>query len=356
MLKRHLFSICIPAYNRTRFLRPLLDSVLSQDFTDYEIVICEDASPERDQIAAVVRCYQDNHDDVISYHENQVNLGYDGNIRNLVEKARGQYCFFMGNDDLMSQGALAEVSRLIRTHKNVGMVLKSYAWFDGNPDNIAHTVRYFGEECEFAAGEQAIHVCFRRSGVIAGYIINRDAAHAAATTKFDGSLFYQMHLTASVLVTMNAVFTPKVLVLCRSGVPPDFGNSAIELGRYIPGSFTPQARLNMVAGALSIVRDLKETRGVDVVEKVVSDYANYFYPCIKDQLGLPLREYWQLYRNFSRMGFNKYPMFHLYSLIAFMLGEKRFDWLMTSAQKLLGRSLRFGQISTIVAPEKRTIQ
>jgi abequosyltransferase len=349
------FSICVPAYNRARYLRPLLESVFAQDFIDFEIVICEDASPEREQIAAVAREFQEDHFDVIFYYENQVNLGYDGNIRNLVAKSRGQYCFFLGNDDLMSLGALAETAKLIRTHKNIGMVLKSYAWFDDNPDNIAHTVRYFGEQCEFAAGGQAIHACFRRSGVIAGYIINRDAAHAAATTKFDGSLYYQMHLTASVLVTMNAVFTPKVLVLCRSGVPPDFGNSGIERGRYIPGSFTPQARLNMVAGALSIVRDLKETRGVDVVEKVVSDYANYFYPCIKDQLALPVREYWQLYRNFSRMGFNKYPMFHLYSLIAFMLGEKRFDWLMTSAQKLLGRSPRFGQISKIAIPGKRTI-
>jgi abequosyltransferase len=346
MENRHLFSICVPAYNRTKYLRPLLDSVLSQDFTDFEIVICEDASPERDQIAAVVREYQEKHPDAISYHENRVNFGYDGNIRNLVAKARGQFCFFMGNDDLMCPGALAEVARLIHSHQDVGMVLKSYAWFDGNPDNIAQTVRYFGEECEFKAGKQAIHACFRRSGVIAGYIINRDVAHVAETTKFDGSLFYQMHLTASVLVTMNAVFTPKILVLCRNGEPPEFGNSGSERGKYVPGSFTAQARLNMVAGALAIVRDLKETQGIDVVEEVMRDYANYFYPCIRDQLNLPVRKYWRLYRNFSRMGFNKYPMFHLYSLVAFVLGEKRFDWLVRRAQQLLGRSPRFGQIST----------
>jgi abequosyltransferase len=346
MLKRHLFSICIPAYNRTRHLRPLLDSVLSQDCTDFEIVVCEDASPERNSIARVVREYEEEHPDVIVYNENPVNLGYDGNIRNLVEKSRGQFCFFMGNDDLMCPGALAEVAKLIRSHENVGMVLKSYAWFDGNPDNIAQTVRYFGGECEFKAGRQAIHACFRRSGVISGYIINRDAAYAAATAKFDGSLFYQMHLTANVLATMNAVFTPKVLVLCRNGESPEFGNSESERGKYVPGSFTAQARLNMVAGALSIVRDLKETRGIDVVDEVMRDYANYFYPCIRDQLNLTIREYWRLYRNFSRMGFKKYPMFHLYSLVAFAIGKKRFDWLVKRAQQLLGRSPRFSRIST----------
>lgn len=331
----------MPAYNRARYLRPLLDSVLSQDFTDFEIVVCEDASPERDEIGAVVREYQDKYPDVIAYHENPVNLGYDGSIRNLVEKAKGQFCFFLGNDDLMCQGALAEVAGLIQDHENVGMVLKSYAWFEGSPDNISQTVRYFREECEFKAGKPAIHTCLRRSGVIAGYIINRDAAYASATTKFDGSLFYQMHLTASVLATMKAVFTPKILVLCRNGEPPEFGNSGSERGKYVPGSFTAQARLNMVSGVLSIVRELKETRGIDVVDEVMRDYANYFYACIRDQLDLPMGEYWKLYRDFGHMGFDKYPMFHLYSLVAFVLGQKRFDWMVRRVQQFLGRSLRF---------------
>jgi abequosyltransferase len=344
MTHKHLFSICIPAYNRTRYLRPLLDSILSQDCTDFEIVICEDKSPERKQIAEVVREYQDMHPDIIFYHENAINLGYDGNIRNLVEKANGKFCFFMGNDDLMCEGSLTEVARLISSRKNVGMVLKSYSWFNGTPNNIEQTVRYFGEECEFKAGREAIHACFRRSGVIAGYIINRDAAYAVATKKFDGSLFYQMHLTASVLATMSAVFSPKVLVLCRNGEPPEFGNSGSERGKYIPGSFTAQARLNMVGGALSIVRNLKETKGIDVIDDVISDYANYFYPCIRDQLNLPISEYWKLYLSFSRMGFRKYPIFHLYFLIAFILGDKRFDWVVKQSHRILGRSLIFGKI------------
>lgn len=344
MSNRKLFSICVPAYNRAIHLRPLLDSVFAQDFKEFEIVICEDKSPQRDQIAAIVREYQEKYPGVIHYHENEMNVGYDGNIRNLVAKAGGTFCFFLGNDDLLCPSALTEAARLIRSYDNVGMVLKSYAWFDGTPDKVAQTIRYFGEECVFNAGKQAIHACFRRSGVIAGYIINRDAAHAAATERFDGTLFYQMHLTASVLSTMNAVFTPQVLVLCRNGEAPEFGNSGNERGKYVPGSFTSQARLNMVGGALSIIKDLKSTRQIDVVDDVTRDYANYFYPCIRDQLTLPLRDYWKLYRSFGRMGFNKYPIFHLYCAIAYVLGEKKFDWLIKTTQKTLGRSPSFGGI------------
>lgn len=346
MTNRKLFSICVPAYNRAIHLQPLLDSVFAQDFQDFEIVICEDKSPQREQIKEIIAANQARHPGVIQFHENEVNVGYDGNIRNLVDKASGEFCFFLGNDDLLCPGALSEAARLIRAYPNIGMVLKSYAWFEGAPENIAQTIRYFGEECMFNAGKQAIHACFRRSGVIAGYIINRDAAQAVSTTRFDGSLFYQMHLTASVLATMNAVFTPQVLVLCRNGEAPEFGNSGNEKGKYVPGSFTAQARLNMVGGALSIIKDLKTTRHLDVVDDVTRDYANYFYPCIRDQLTLPLKQYWGLYRSFGRMGFDKYPIFHVYSIVAYILGQDKFDWLIKTSQKALGRSPRFGRIKS----------
>lgn len=342
-LSRPLFSICIPAYNRAHHLSALLDSILAQSFDDFEIVICEDMSRERAEIAAIVNGYQARHPDKIHLYENQENLGYDGNIRNLVAKASGQFCFFMGNDDIMCHGALEAVAELIHRHPNVGLVVKSYAWFDEVPEKVNQEVRYFSEEKEFPAGIPAIRFAYRRSGVISGYIVHRDSAHGIATNKFDGTLYYQMHLTAQVLVDRTAVCTPKVLVLCRNSEPPDFGNSAREKGKFVPGQYTPEARLNMIGGAISIIRDLKETRGVDVVEDVTHDYANYFYPYIKDQLNLPLRLYADLYRKFGRMGFARYPLFHVYFGLGYLLGERKFDTMTAILRKLVGRSPQFGK-------------
>jgi abequosyltransferase len=339
---RRLFSVCIPAYNRARHLAALLDSIVEQAFRDFEIVICEDMSREREQISAIVREYQSRYPEVLRYFGNDENLGYDGNIRNLVQKASGEFCFFMGNDDIMCEGALENAASVIRRYPNVGLVLKSYAWFNETPEKVNQEIRWFNEEKEFAAGIPAIRFAFRRSGVISGYIVHRDSADRAATSKFDGTLYYQMHLTASVLIDKTAVCTPKVLILCRGNEPPDFGNSDKEKGKYVPGRYTPQARLSMVGGALSIIRDLKETREIDVVEDVIHDYANYFYPYIRDQLTLPLKEYYELYRGYSRMGFARYPFFHLYFALCYLLGQRRFDALTAFIRKRLGHSPQFG--------------
>jgi glycosyltransferase involved in cell wall biosynthesis len=337
-----MFSICIPAYNRAHHLKELLDSIFSQDFRGFTVVICEDNSPERDQISAIVGQYRTRFPEKIEYYANQENLGFDANLRELVAKSKGRFCFFMGNDDILCPGALSVVADIIERYNNVGVILKSYAWFDETPDRINQTIRYFEDERSFRPGREAIGVCFRRSGVISGYIVDRQEAERAATEKFDGTLFYQMHLTASALCNKAAVATPHVLVLCRNGEPPDFGNSDRETGKYIPGGFTPQARVNMIAGALAIIKNLRDRTGIDLEEEVMHDYANYFYLCIRDQLTLSPREFFALYRAFARLGFSKFPSFHVYCIVSYLFGQKRCDGAIRFARRLLGHSPHWG--------------
>lgn len=341
---RKTISVCIPAYNRARYLAQLLDSILLQDFRDFEIVVCEDQSPERNQIAAIVQEYIARYPDIIRYYENEINLGYDANIRRLIEKASGQYCFFMGNDDLMAEGALTHVNDIIHRHPRVGFILRGYVIFDGDPKNIVHELRYFTEEREFKPGKESIVLCYRRSGVISGYIVHRDAAHLCATNQFDGTLYYQMHITASVLLHRGAVCTPRVLVLCRTNEPPDFGNSTSEKGVFTPGRYTIKARLNMVKGALAILESLNDTRDDGILEAVKHDYANYFYPFIVDQLRLSIPEYFKLYRGYWNMGFGKYPLFHIYCIGCYLLGARRFDQITRFIRKRLGRNVQFGTV------------
>jgi len=339
-----MFSICIPAYNRAKYLKPLLDSIYSQNFDDFEVVICEDKSSERNEIREIVTQYITKYPNTICYFENSINLGYDANIRNLVDKSSGIFCFFMGNDDLMCKDALQIVANGIARNKNIGFVLKSYAWFNDTPDKITQVIRYFNEERVFMAGKEAISICFRRSGVISGFIVHRNTAQKVATEDYDGSLYYQMHLSGEALVHMNALYIPEVLVLGRNSEAPDFGNSESEKGKYTPGSYTPTARLNMVAGAVRIAEGLDSRHGLGVTDDILRDYANYFYPYIKDQLTLPPYEFYKLYRSFCRIGFSRFPMFHLYCFICYCLGQSNFDKLTSVVRKFLGRSPQFGKV------------
>ena len=341
---RPLLSICIPAYNRARYLAPLLDSITAQGGDDVEIVIAEDASPERAQIAAIVQAaVQAGGPMPIRYVENAANVGYDGNIRELVALALGRWCFFMGNDDLMAPGALAATRAHLTAHPGIGLLLRGYAWFRGSPEQLAGTLRYVTEPTLFAPGADAITMCFRRSGVISGYIVDRDAAFAAATDRFDGTLYYQMHLTASVLATRPALAVPEVLVLCRDGTPPEFGAAAAEQAHFTPGGYTPAARVRMVRGAFEILAahaspDDPATR--DIWQRVVRDYARHFYPFVMDQLTLPWRDYLRLCRAYASTPVGTHVAFYVNCTVAYALGRRRADAVIKGLRGWLGRTPR----------------
>lgn len=344
MIVHPKISICIPAYNRSDVLPPLLESILTQDYYDYDILICEDKSPQRDAIREVVMKFKGLYPCVINYFENDENLGYDANVRNLVEKATGEYCFFMGNDDLMCPGALATVASALDRHANVGVVLRSYAAFDGSPDNISQTFRYFENETFFPAGPSTIATFYRRSVVIPGMVIHRREALKYGTEQFDGILLYQLYLVANVLVSMNGVFLPDIVVLYRNGGIPEFGNSEKERGKFVPEVRTPESSLHFMRGMFEIASHVEKTRDVPIYKSIVRDIGNYSYPILALQSKQPLRVYCNYVYHLARMGLWKNGLFYLYSLLLLVLGSERVDRVIRHVKSRLGYTPTIGRV------------
>lgn len=343
-------SVCIPAYNRSEVLPELLDSILSQDFESYEIVICEDLSPQRHEIRSVVQRYMGSNPGYIKYFENDRNLGYDANLRNLIEKSTGNYCFFMGNDDLMYPGALKTVAGALERYDNVGVILRSYASFDGTPDNINQIFRYFDREIFFPAGPLTITTFYRRSVVIPGVVFSRSEALRFATDRFDGTLLYQLYLVANILVDMNGVFLPEILALYRNGGTPDFGNSEKEQGKFVPEEQTPESSLHFMRGMLDIAAWVETNRQQPVYDHILKDIANYSYPIIAIQSRRPLPVFAKYAYRLARLGFWKSGMFFAYFFAILLLGASRVEALIRFIKQRLGHTPTIGAVYRGEAP------
>ncbi len=337
-------SVCIPAYNRPELLIPLLDSILGQKYTNYEIIICEDASPMQEQIRNIVDAYKVKWPGLFHYYENEKNLGYDGNIRNLILKSSGDYCFFMGNDDLMYPEALALVVSAITRHKDIGAVLRTYASFDDSPENINQVFRYFENETFFSAGPDTIATFYRRSVVISGLVLHRDEALKYSTDIFDGTLLYQLYLVANILINMNGVFSPEILALYRNGGIPDFGNSEKEKEKYVPNIQTPESSIHFMKGMLDIVKWTEEKRNVKIVKRIVTDIGNYCYPILSIQAKQPLKIFIKYSYQFAKLGFWKNKMFYLYFLSLIVLGVDRVDNIVQFIKRRIGYTPVIGKV------------
>ena len=178
-----LLSICIPSYNRPQQLMDLLLSIDCNP-SEIEVVICEDFSPKRLDIRALVETFCHNSKYVIHYHENEVNRGYDGNIRRLVELARGKYVMFMGDDDLFVPGMIDKFINFLKEHADKKYVLRSYITI--HPDGHTETFRYLPGTAILPAGESTVAWLFKRSVSLCGFTIRREDAQSCATSDLDG--------------------------------------------------------------------------------------------------------------------------------------------------------------------------
>lgn len=87
-------SVCMPVYNASRYLRDCIDSILSQSFTDFELLIVDDGST--DDSVEIIRSYSDSH---IRLIENKHD--YIGSLNLLLQEARGKYIARMDADDVI---------------------------------------------------------------------------------------------------------------------------------------------------------------------------------------------------------------------------------------------------------------
>lgn len=342
MKNRPLFTVCIPAYNRANYLPPLLDSILQQDESNFEVLICEDGSPERAAIAGIAAQYSALNPGRIRYLENQRNLGYDGNIRELVAQAQGEYCVFMGNDDLMCSGALAAIADVVRRHPDCGVVVRTYATFDESPNVHKQVFRYYPQEHAIEAGAQAIATAYRRSVVIPGMVIHRDSAAQLATAEFDGTLLYQLYLVGRILAVRSVVFTPQIIALRRDGVAPDFGNSEAEKGKFVPKDQTPESSLHFMAGMMRIAQHVETATGLPVFAAIRHDIGSYSYPILAIQAKRSKYVFLRYGMALAGMGFWRSPLFHAYFVALLILGPNRMDGLIKRVKNRLGYTPRLG--------------
>ena len=95
-------SVLMPVWNGERYLAGAIESILTQTFYDFELLIIDDGSTDRTPL--VIRDY---HDHRIRRVENEKNIGITKSLNHALELARGQYVARMDADDISSPQRLA---------------------------------------------------------------------------------------------------------------------------------------------------------------------------------------------------------------------------------------------------------
>ncbi len=118
-------SVIIPTYNRAHFIGEAIQSVLSQTYQDFELIVVDDGST--DDTDEVVEGFNDGR---LRYIKLEENSGKTATPRNTgLKAARGEYIAFLDSDDVCLPNRLEVEVEFLNTHPSVGLVYADVVFF-----------------------------------------------------------------------------------------------------------------------------------------------------------------------------------------------------------------------------------
>jgi glycosyltransferase involved in cell wall biosynthesis len=120
-----LVSICIPVYKQTQYLKNCIESVLKQDFNDYELIFTDD-TPD-DTVEVFIKNLLPHK--TYYYHRNNPSLGSPKNWNAAINKAKGKYIKLLHHDDFFTQpNSLSLMVEKIEAEKGEFLFCSTDVW------------------------------------------------------------------------------------------------------------------------------------------------------------------------------------------------------------------------------------
>ena len=151
-------TVCVPTFNGEHHLEACLESVLDQTFTDFELLVVDDAS--RDRTTEVAERFR-RQDPRVRIERNPRNLGLGGNWNRCVDLATGEWLKFVHKDDVIAPTCIEALLAARRPHCPL-VACKRVLQFDDDGDAVRadyrHTVEHsidslFGEVPYVSGGQ-----------------------------------------------------------------------------------------------------------------------------------------------------------------------------------------------------------
>lgn len=135
MSKTPLVSIVVPNYNGEKFLKECIDSVLSQTYNNWELIICDDNSV--DNSLDIINSYNDSR--IISPIVLKENQGAAIARNKAIECVKGSYIAFLDNDDYWAPTKLEEQLKFM-INNNYLFTYTDYIQFSGDKRKLVRCI------------------------------------------------------------------------------------------------------------------------------------------------------------------------------------------------------------------------
>lgn len=191
-------SVIVPVYNVENYIEKCLDSILSQNFDSYEIIVVNDGST--DNSLEILKKYQKNNFNKIVLID-QENGGQGSARNNALKIARGKYIFYVDSDDWIEYNTLKTLYDIISEDKaDIIIFGNNVVDIEGNILSVEDPKIYQDDKLNLLFGKMAIWNKMYKKKVLKDIV-------------FREKLFYEdLDFTSKIILSNYKIcFTNKIL-------------------------------------------------------------------------------------------------------------------------------------------------
>lgn len=205
-------SIIMPVYNCIRFLADSIDSVLSQTYTDFELIIIDDGS--KDNSRKIIEEYALKDQRIKAFYNQNHGVSYTRNYG--INHADGEYIAFIDADDIYDQNYLEEMCKVIENENadlvccdyEMGYKLSDWQINNGTTLNLS---KQFNEKAFEHASEIGVGINIWTK-LFSAEIINQYNIRFNEKLSYGEDMFFCWKMF---LVSQNIIYLPKKLYFYR---------------------------------------------------------------------------------------------------------------------------------------------
>lgn len=161
-------SIILPCYNVEKYIAKSIDSVLAQSYSDFELLAVIDGSPDDSKAIAEEYAIKDNRIKVL----NKPNGGLSDARNYGLERANGEYIYFMDSDDWIEPTLLEDNLKIVE-EENLDFIIFGYIQDDENTDGeLINSKEQVPNIKEWVRGDSNIEIDSHHLGLL-GYAWNK---------------------------------------------------------------------------------------------------------------------------------------------------------------------------------------
>lgn len=136
-------SVVMPVYNGARYIREAIESILTQTYKSFELIIINDGSTDNSE--EIILSYQDPR---IVYLKNQVNSKICVTLNRGLDAAKGKYIARLDCDDIAMPERLEKQTQFLDEHQEIGIVGCDIILFGEHQDDCYYQSLHTDDDCK----------------------------------------------------------------------------------------------------------------------------------------------------------------------------------------------------------------